>query len=395
MAEQEAGRTEAEAVIPASTGPIKLQEGVVPVVRRQGDYAVVAITKHGVELARRLQTSFEGVADVYYMSKFAKGDEEARGIQLFEGSVRLLFPALFPAYSGIICIISLGAVVRMIAPLLVDKKKDPGIVVIDDKGENVISVLSGHLGGANELTGEVAAALNARAVITTASDVQKTIAVDLFGRRFGWTWESADKLTPVSASVVNEERVAVVQESGEPNWWLHQTPMPGYIRVYDNIKTALADEPQGALVVTHRLLEADEEAILSNGVLYRPKSIVLGIGCNRGTEEAEIESVIRETLEELRFSIRSVKAICTIDLKKDEAGLLAVCERHDWPLVCYTPQELNEMTIEDPSDTVYKFTGAYGVSEPAAKRYSGNGQLVLTKKKSGNVTISVALMTYA
>ncbi len=373
--------------------PIALQEGVIPAVRLNGDYAVVAITKHGVELARRLQGTFSH-ADVYYMSKFARGDEAAKGIQLFEGSVRLLFPALFPAYKGIICIISLGAVVRMIAPLLEDKKKDPGIVVIDDKGEHVISVLSGHLGGANELTREVAAALGAKAVLTTASDVQKTIAVDLFGRRFGWTWESADKLTPVSASVVNEERVAVVQESGEPDWWLYDTPLPKTIRVYGDVRSALADEPQAALVVTHRLLEADEEAILANGVLYRPKVIALGIGCNRGTAAEEIEAVICETLEELRFSIRSVKAVCTIDLKKDEEGLLAVCAKYGWPLECYTPGELNEMPMEEPSDTVFKFTGAYGVSEPAAKRYTGAERLALTKKKSGNVTISVGLLAF-
>ena len=200
-----------------------MQEGVIPVIRQQNDYAIVAITKHGVEIARKLNEQMSGT-DVYYMSKFVKGDEEQRSIQMFEGSVRLLFPALFPAYKGLIIIISLGAVVRMIAPLLKDKKKDPGVVVIDDNGEHVISVLSGHLGGANELTHEVAAAIDARAVITTASDVQKTIPVDLFGRRFGWVWESADKLTPVSAAVVNEERIAVIQESGEPNWWTHDRP---------------------------------------------------------------------------------------------------------------------------------------------------------------------------
>ncbi|AEI45346.1 cobalt-precorrin 5A hydrolase [Paenibacillus mucilaginosus] len=381
---------------PAANGEveiIELQEGVLPVVKPTRSYAVLAITKHGVELARRLQDSFPA-ADVYYMSKFARGDEAERGIRLFSGSVRMLYPALFPAYHGIISIISLGAVVRMIAPLLQDKKKDPGIVVIDDRGENVISVLSGHLGGANELTREVAAALEARAVITTASDVQKTIAVDLFGRRFGWVWESADKLTPVSASVVNEERVAVVQESGERNWWHLDTPLPPNIHVYDTIEAALQEPPHGALVVTHRELEPHEEAILANGVLYRPKVIVLGIGCNRGTAAEEIEAVIAETLGELRFSIRSVKAVCTIDLKKDEEGLLAVCGRHGWPLECYTPAELNEMEIEAPSETVFKFTGAYGVSEPAVKRYTGENHLVLTKKKSGNVTISVGLLSF-
>lgn len=372
---------------------IQLEEGVLPQIEQHGDYALVAITKHGVALARGLHQTFTH-ADLYYMSKFEHGDEQEKQIQLFHGNVRMLLPALWQAYKGIVIIVSLGAVVRMIAPLLKDKKVDPAVVVIDDMGQHVISVLSGHLGGANDLTREVALMLGARPVITTASDVQKTISVDLFGRRFGWQWESADKLTPVSASVVNEERVAVVQESGETSWWIHDTPIPGYIQVYGKIADALAAEPQAALVVTHRLLTAEEERILENGVLYRPKVIVLGIGCNRGTSAEEIEEVIRTTLADLCFSIRSVKAVCTIDLKKDEVGLLAVCEKFGWEFIYYRPDELNEMVIEDPSDTVFRYTGAYAVSEPAVKRYTGENELVLTKKKSGNVTISVGLLNF-
>lgn len=372
---------------------IRLTEGVIPSIRQHNDYAVVAITKHGVEIARRLNEQMSGT-DVYYMSKFTKGDEEQRSIQLFEGSVRLLFPALFPAYQGLIIIISLGAVVRMIAPLLQDKKKDPGVVVIDDNGEHVISMLSGHLGGANELTHEVAAAIGARAVITTASDVQKTIPVDLFGRRFGWVWESAEKLTPVSAAVVNEERIAVIQESGEPNWWTHDRPIPANIQRYDSINEGRATEPNAVLLITHRLLEDEEESILANGVLYRPKVIVLGIGCNRGTSAEEIEQVIRETLEELSFSIRSVKAVCSIDLKKDEAGLLEVIRSHGWEFKTYSPAELNTVHVEAPSETVFHYTGAYAVSEPAVKLYTGHDKLSLVKKKSGNVTISVGVMAF-
>ncbi|MGG1658558.1 cobalt-precorrin 5A hydrolase [Brevibacillus sp. NRS-1366] len=372
---------------------IELKEGEIPAIQQNGDYAIVAITKHGVEMARDLAQKFPGT-DLYYMSKFARGDEESRGIQLFSNSVRMLFPALWPAYKGLIIIISLGAVVRMIAPLLEDKKKDPGVVVVDDRGENVISVLSGHLGGANELTHEVAAVMGARAIITTASDVQKTIPVDLFGRRFGWEWDSDEKLTPVSASVVNEERVAVVNESGERDWWMHDTPIPPSIKEYPSIVAAQADQPQAALVVSHRLLTPAEQTILNNGVLYRPKVIVLGMGCNRGTSSEEIEAVIKETLDELQFSIKSVKALATIELKKDEEGLIAVCEKYGWPFVWYSPEQLNQVEISDPSDTVFKFTGAYGVSEPAAKLYAGVDKLVLTKKKSGNVTISVGLMPY-
>ncbi|OPA77714.1 cobalamin biosynthesis protein CbiG [Paenibacillus selenitireducens] len=372
---------------------IPLAEGVIPAIQQRSDYAVVAITKHGVEIARRLQSQFTN-ADVYYMSKFCRGDEEQRSIQMFEGSVRLLFPALFPAYKGLIIIISLGAVVRMIAPLLEDKKKDPAVVVIDDRGEHVISVLSGHLGGANELTHEVAAAIGARPVVTTASDVQKTIAVDLFGRRFGWTWDAADKLTPVSASVVNEERIAVVQESGERQWWTHDRQMPDHIQVFERMQDAIDAEPNASLIITHRLLQPEETVLLNNGVVYRPKVIVLGIGCNRGTSAEEIQSVIHETLLELQFSLQSVKAVCSIDLKKDEVGMLDTCSRYGWDFITYTPDQLNRVDIEAPSDTVFKYTGAYAVSEPAVKLYTGNTQLIVNKRKSGNVTISVGMLHY-
>ncbi|WP_066368878.1 cobalt-precorrin 5A hydrolase [Neobacillus fumarioli] len=372
---------------------IELQEGKSIVIQPKGDYAVVAITKHGAELARKIGHYFHN-ADIYYPSKFEKGDESAKNIQLFTGNVRFALPALFHTYKGLIFIISLGAVVRLIAPLLKDKKTDPAVVVVDEKGDHVISALSGHIGGANELTKEVAAAIKARPVITTAADVQETIAVDLFGKRFGWVWDSPEKLTPVSAAVVNEEKIAIIQESGEKDWWQHERPLPKNIMVYDSIQKALQSHPDAALVITHRILSEEEKQILHKGVLYRPKVIVLGIGCNRGTSSEEIEAVINETLAELHFSKKSVKALCTIDLKKDEAGLIEVAVKNKWEFVYYTREELNSIKIEEPSETVFKYTGAYGVSEPAARLYSRAEKLELVKKKSGNVTISVAVISF-
>lgn len=281
----------------------------------------------------------------------------------------------------------------MIAPFVKDKKTDPAVVVIDDKGEHVISVLSGHIGGANELTKKVATLLQARPIITTASDVQETIPVDLLGKRFGWVWESAEKLTSVSASVVNEEKIAVVQESGEKEWWHYGRPLPDHFKVYSSVAKALVQEHAAALVITHRMLLKEEDRILHNGILYRPKVIVLGMGCNRGTSAEEIDAVINETLEELHFSRKSVKALCTIDIKKDEAGLIEVANKNGWEFVYYSPSELNSVKIEQPSKTVFTYTGAYGVSEPAALIYSGAKKLELVKKKSGNVTISVAIMS--
>ncbi len=250
---------------------IHLREGEIPHIEKRKPYALVAITKHGVAHARSYLEKFP-YADLYYMKKFAQGDEEVRQIQLFDGTVRLLLPALFQQYKGIICIISLGAVVRMIAPLLIDKMKDPGVIVVDDQGQYVISVLSGHIGGANALTHEFAKAIGAMPVVTTASDVQKTIPVDLFGAQFGWMWDSEEKLTPVSASVVNEEHVAIVQETGEKNWWMYDRPMPANLKIYSSTSEAIKAKPQATLLITDRLIEEHEEVLLENGVIYRPKS---------------------------------------------------------------------------------------------------------------------------
>ena len=355
-------------------------------------YAIVAITKHGVDIGRKLH-SILPMSDLFYPNKFAKGDERKKKIEMYEGSVKKAVPKLFSSYEGLIMIVSIGAVVRLIAPYLQNKMTDPGVVVIDDRAEHVISVLSGHLGGANELTNEVAALLDAEPVITTASEVQKTIPVDLLGRRFGWTWESKENLISASAAVVNEEQVAIVQESGETNWWTYDTPLPDNITIYETIGQAMEEKPDASLIITHRQLTNEELPILDHGVLYRPKVIALGIGCNRGTTAEEIEQVIIETLDELQFSIQSVKAICTIDLKKDEDGLLQVVDKYDWEFITYSPAQLNEIPFNNPSDVVYKYTGAYGVSEPAALRYSQSDELILEKKKSGNVTITVALMS--
>lgn len=379
---------EVNTTVPAGRTPSEIVQNP-----EQLPYAIVAITKHGVEKARHLHQVLPG-SHLYYMEKFMVGDEQERDIRTFTGSVRLLFADFFKKYNGLIFFISLGAVVRMMAPVLQDKKVDPGVVVVDDRGENVISVLSGHLGGANELTREIARLLDANPVITTASDVQKTIPVDLFGRGFAWELDSFEKVTPVSASVVNEEKVAIIQEAGESGWWPYpDKPLPGHFQVYHSLAEAWNDTFQAALVITPRVLTAEEQTrFLENGVVYRPKTIVLGIGCNRGTSAEEIEQVILQTLEQQGLSVKSVRNIATITLKQDEEGLLAVCQKYGWELIAYTPEQLNEMPMTERSETVYKFTGAYGVSEPAALRSAKAEAPHLAKQKSGNVTLSIALV---
>jgi len=142
--------------------------------------AILAITKKGIAIAKQIQNRLDN-SDIYVPEKF---DNSGSEIMYFPEPVSQKLGALFSNYSSIICIFSLGAVIRLISPFLRDKKSDPAVVVIDDTAKFAISALSGHLGGANELTLRISGILNSIPVITTAADVNNTITIDLLGKKF-------------------------------------------------------------------------------------------------------------------------------------------------------------------------------------------------------------------
>ncbi|MFB5618406.1 MAG: cobalamin biosynthesis central domain-containing protein, partial [Candidatus Nitrosomaritimum aestuariumsis] len=161
--------------------------------------SILAITKNGLEIGSKLKEIFPDW-DVYAPSKFSNNEK----FHWYSESTSNKIIELFQNSSALICLFSLGAVIRLIAPYLKDKKTDPAVLVVDDKANFVISVLSGHLGGANELAQTIAKKLNSMPVITTAADVNKTIAVDLLGRELGWKIEDDSTVTKISAHMVNE-----------------------------------------------------------------------------------------------------------------------------------------------------------------------------------------------
>src|SRR6186997_724229 len=168
--------------------------------------AIICITKNGINIGKRIK---EKIPSAYIYSQ-SKHKDSSDGIIWFEKSTKNVIEEAFKEYDSIICIFSLGAVIRLISNLLVDKRSDPAVLVIDDKANFVISALSGHLGGANALARLVASFLpNSQPIITTAADVNETIAVDLVGREFGWKIENPENVTRVSAFMVNEERIAL------------------------------------------------------------------------------------------------------------------------------------------------------------------------------------------
>lgn len=244
--------------------------------------AVVSITKHGIALAGKVVAALPG-AQLFVPEKF-QADAEAAvahcspgAVHTYQGKVGDQVPALFAAFDGIVCIVSLGAVVRLIAPHLKNKETDPAVVVVDEAGKFVIPVLSGHLGGANQLAGHLAAALGALPVLTTASDARETIAVDLLGRELGWTFEANhDEIVRCSAAMVNDEPVALVQEAGSADWWANhangrKNPVPANVVQFSTLEDVPLDRFAAVLWISTREMPAEFAARLAGRrVVYRP-----------------------------------------------------------------------------------------------------------------------------
>lgn len=367
------------------------------------DLAMVAITKGGVEMARRLRGHFPQ-GDFLVSEKFAEA--AGAGAIPLKGPLSKNVGDFFHAYDKIVFLVSLGAVVRLIAPHLKDKHVDPAVLVVDDRAQFVISVLSGHVGGANAFTETVAKALGAAPVITTASDVGKTIPVDILGRELGWTLERDENVTRVSASVVNEEPVAFLQETGEKNWWTRPTPLPTNIDCFASLGVLMEQEADNThrqtgkrygayLVVTDRRRNVFPGSMQDRIVLYRPKSLDLGMGCDRGTPLEEIEALVRTTLDENGLVMASVRALATLDQKSDEPAFLQLCEKYGWRMVTFTKEELQQVEgILTPSAVVEKWVGTPSVSEAAALRSSGASGLLTPKVKAKRATLAVARVAF-
>lgn len=233
---------------------------------------LVAITRHGAQQAARLAQYLPQAhvcTSAKFAAQFASGSNLVRA---YEGALRDEIEPLFAAYDHLVFFVSLGAVVRLIAPHLRSKDEDPGVMVVDDAGQYVIPVLSGHVGGANEWSERVADLLGATAVLTTASDVGKTIPVDILGRQLGWRVEAPKiNITRVSAHVVNGEPVAFVQEVGSPHWWTRSTPLPANIHCFARLDEVDLDRYAALLWVTHADVSPERWAQLHERlVVYRP-----------------------------------------------------------------------------------------------------------------------------
>jgi cobalt-precorrin 5A hydrolase len=363
-------------------------------------YAIYAITTHGIDIASRLLAGLPS-ADLFVSEKLrAKAPAQSLPLPLPMGPT---LAQTFTAYDCHIFIISIGAVVRMIAPLLKDKKVDPAVLCVDDAARFAICVLSGHVGRGNAFTERVAEVLAAQPVITTASDVRGTLTVDILGRDLGWRLDDPDRnVTRGCAAVVNETAVAFVQETGEPDWWPIDKPLPKGVEYFTSLEGIDPSRYEMLLIVSDRDLARSHPAHFANAVVYRPKSLYLGIGCDRNTPAELVERGVVNLLAEQGVCLASVKGLATIDKKQDEPALLELCKRFGWPMTCYTAAELDVVPgIENPSEVVKKHVGTRAVAEPAALLAAGASKLLVAKQtytEAGadrSMTLAVARVPFA
>ena len=342
--------------------------------------SVLVITKNGVKSGEKLKELFPN------WNIFAPGklSNENESITWYSEPTTDKIIELFKNSNALICIFSLGAVIRLIAPHLKDKKTDPAVIVIDDKINFVISVLSGHIGGANELTEEISVKLNALPVITTAADVNKTIAVDLVGREFNWKIDDETTVTKISAHMVNAEPIGVFQQTNDQKWYKQ---LPKNVTIYDSLEDLKKSNSKAHLIISDTVIDNE---LSQESVIYRPQSLVIGIGLHWDTTKDTIKEGIDHCLKKFNLSPKSIAKLVSIKKPEDVQGLIDLGKEMQVPVEYVDREELAEIITPNPSTTVKAFEGTASVSEAAAIKVS-KGQLIVEKQKfPPNLTVAIA-----
>ena len=315
--------------------------------------AVLGLSSGGCALGRRLAKALDG--------DFFAG----------KGRFAQVMAEVWANYREIVCIMAAGIVVRTVAPLLNDKARDSAVVVCDERGMFAVSLLSGHLGGANALARRVAAVTGGQAVLTTASDVLGRTPLDLWCRDFGL--EPGDKaaFTRIMSRLIDRGLLTI--------WSRYPLPeLPPDLRPHD-------DRLAADLIIDSRIAPSEQAAVL------HPKALVVGVGCNRGTSAGAIAAAVASTCAEHDLAPAAIARLASIDLKRDEAGLLEYARTRGLTVDFFGKDALNRVKGIAASTAVQRATGAKAVAEPAALLAAGpSGRLLAAKMKWADVTTAVA-----
>lgn len=349
--------------------------------------AVVAVTKRGAAMAERVHAVLSDLpgsqVDLWIPAKFALSHPHALP---YDTPPAVLCGRLFKEYKGLVMVMALGIVVRLLAPYIDDKRKDPAVAVVDEKGRFAISTLSGHLGGANDLVSYLQEKLGCTAVITTATDTHGLPAVDILARDYNLAAEPFEMVRAVNAAIVN----------GEPVYFYSEVELKGDLPSRFNIKPLEKYSPSkqaGAIdaLITNRIIAESLEKTL----FLRPRNLIVGLGCRSGVGVSDVKQAVIEALSLAGRSLHSVKLLATVDIRANEEGIIRAAEEMRLPLTFFSLDELAAIfRLRDKelsfSQYVFNKIGVGGVCEPAALLAAQSAKLIFPKRAFKGVTVAVA-----
>ena len=332
--------------------------------------AIISVSKKGRELAFDLKDKLD------LDSTIIKCD-------LYYKNVKKCFPILFYEYDAIIAVMASGILIRSIAPLVESKVTDPAVINIDDNGKFVISALSGHLGGANELAGKVAGLIDATPVITTSTDVNKKLGIDVLAKDLYLSIDNTKEILHFNKAILEGREIS-----------LTVNPDMNFDYLFDYLNNVTLEI--NVSIEYSPKVNTDEIHVSFDGheLKLKERKIIVGIGCRRGKECRFIYDGLKKSLNDLKISHLRVNLLASAEIKKDEKGILELSEKLNIPVefVEIDKLKLFESSDVSKSEFVYSKFGIYGVCEPSALIMAGfDSELIYKKTSYEGVTIAVAI----
>ena len=332
--------------------------------------AIISVSKKGYELSLKLKEKLD------QDSTIIKND-------IYHKNVKNIFPVLFYEYDAIIAIMASGILIRSIAPLVESKASDPAVLNIDDNGNFVISTLSGHLGGANRLTQKVAEMIDATPVITTSTDVNKKLGIDVIAKDLYFEIDNTSEILHFNKAILEGKEISFTIN-----------PNPNYSYLYDYLN-------ENALEINVSIsysskISPDEilAEVEGHELTLRKRKLVVGIGCRRGKECEKIHDALIKSFDDLNLALSRIDMLSSAEIKKDEKGLLELSDKMEIPINFVDLERLKLFESNDiqKSEFVKSKFGIYGVCEPSALINAGfDSKLIYKKTSFDGVTIAVAI----
>lgn len=365
--------------------------------------AVLVLTDQGLKTAQRIIVEWpEGDLPELWVHRNCQGDsprelahehnQSGHSLRFFR-ELKEVVPELWKEYSVLMFIMATGIVVRHIAPLLQSKDRDPAILVLDEKGEFVIPLLSGHLGGANAWARKVANRIGAQPVLTTATDVRGLTAPDEYARQFGWAVEPVAKLRKVNRFLLDKGYLNV--------WSDYELPEHHPLRQDSHYRFLDESDKEAHLCISVQKVSRTRDFADENGLedfdetplQLIPRVFSIGVGCRRGASTEQILEAIQVGLDQIGISRKSVQGIYSIDLKANEVGIQEAAQVLGVPFRTFSAEKVqgvNEDRGLSCSGYVREKIGVDGVCEATSLLGTKQGELVLPKQKLNGVTVAIS-----